>query len=274
MFACLLLLLPWSQGHLIPRSIKYMVFSPSQLRTAASIWLLRDLIRSRRVEASTIREDIASSASKIPGFGPSNIVYPEYFEGLWDVDQEISDYIQSESSSSPTSMLAFIQAMGSFKGQHLQYQDRYLTYNNQVIQDRAFNMNAYSKVLFKEPYILAAWDISNPNLLTVSRSSGQITEFKVTKRSMESPPSDANTFAVGYSEYARVAQVEGSIQFGVPQLFGLRHLVRIRRDVDDSNTLRGVERIYLYKGDTLDLAADPLVTVKSRFTMTRAKTSL
>ena len=228
---------------------------------------LFELLRATPTQASSIREDIATTAAKIPGFGPSNVVYPSYFEGSWNIDKEIVEY-RLKDPKIPTN-LDLIRALQGYQGGRLGYQEKYLHYNNQIIQDRLFSSTSYYKALFKEPYVLSSWDISNPNLLTVSRTSGQVTEIKVTKRSIESPPNEAKSFAVGYSEYARIAQVEGSLQFGVPQLFGLRTLVRIKRDAEDARKLQGVERIYLHSGDTLDLAADPLVTVKTRFNMTR-----
>lgn len=258
-----------ARSRLLPKSLKSHHDVSTPLSTAFKTLILTQLTRSIPARASSIRQDIASTAAKIPGFGPSNIVYPNYFEGVWNVDKEISEYVVKDPKFQAD--LDLINASQSFQGQRLSYKEKYLAYNQQIIQDRLFSSSSYYKALLKEPYILAAWDISNPNLLTVSRTSGQITEIKVTKRSIETPPKDAKSFAVGFSEYARIAQVEGSLQFGVPKLYGLRTLVRIKRDAEDASVLQGVERIYLYAGDTLDLAADPLVTVKSRFTMTRVE---
>ena len=259
------------RSRLLPKSPRanHSLLSSSSISAALKTLFLAELTRTSPARASSIRENIATTASRIPGFGPSNIVYPNYFEGIWNVEKEISEYTINDKKLQPN--LDLINVLQAYQGLKLSYQEKYLNYNQQIIQDRLFSCSSYYKALFKEPYILTAWDISNPNLLTVSRTSGQITEIKVTKRSIESPPSDAKSFAVGYSEYARVAQVEGSLQSGVPQLYGLRKLVRIKREVEDGKKLQGVERTYLYSGDTLDLAADPLVTVKSRFTMTRVE---
>jgi hypothetical protein len=100
----------------------------------------------------------------------------------------------------------------------------------------------------------------------VSTSDGLIVENKVTKRAVETGLGEG---AVGYSEYARVAEADAQgLQASVPKIFGVRRLQRLKLEGDGS--IRGVERMYVYRGDSLDLKDEPLAVVKSSFIMTRS----
>lgn len=224
--------------------------------------------------ANTLQEDIASNAAKIPGFGPTNIVYPDVFEGIWEVDKEIYDVIPAKKYATLPLPVTFslIDTLVSYKNKHLLYKDYYSRYNGNVVLDRAISSTNYARNLFGENNIISTWDVANPNLLTVSRGNGEISELKVTKRAMEAPPSakEYTGSTVGYSEYSRIAQVQGGLQFAVPRLFGMRVLTRLKQGEDsDGKQYKGVERIYVYEGDTLDIGAEPLLTIKTRFTMVK-----
>ena len=101
----------------------------------------------------------------------------------------------------------------------------------------------------------------------MSTSDGLIVENKVTKRAVETGLGEG---AVGYSEYARVAEADAKgLQASVPKIYGVRRLQRLKQEGDGS-IIRGVERMYVYRGDSLDLKDEPLAVVKSSFIMTRS----
>ena len=91
------------------------------------------------------------------------------------------------------------------------------SYGERVIPDRAFNAEQREAALTGEPIddFDARWSASNPNVVTMRRrSTGEVTETKVTKRSTEAPAPNA----FGTSEYARVADAGSSgVLGGVPR---------------------------------------------------------
>ena len=102
------------------------------------------------------------------------------------------------------------------------------SYGERVIPDRAFNAEQREAALTGEPIddFDARWSASNPNVVTMRRrSTGEVTETKVTKRSTEAPAPNA----FGTSEYARVADAGSSgVLGGVPRILATRERVRYR----------------------------------------------
>jgi hypothetical protein len=263
-----------SEASITPRSplLQRNLLAKLSLYFSASSSVLLALNTPAKAQptVTTLREDIANSAAKIPGFGPSNVIYPDVFEGVWAVDKEVYDISSKNQANPPT--IDLIDAIRPFQaqGKHIEYTEQYVRYNGQVVQDRAVSVSSYARAVLVEPSILCRWEPNNPNLLTLSRPSGQVTEIRVTKRALENLSSQASV-AVGYSEYCRVAQVQGGVDMGggVPKLFAMRTLARIKQIEDDANKFTGVERMYIYAADTLDLGGEPLITIKSRFSMSR-----
>ena len=246
---------------------------------SATISLGALLVAPRSIAAQSLREDISNTAAKIPGFGASNVVYPDVFEGEWSVDKDIYD-IFGKKGVDIASLPLTIDLLDRVRDyqrrkEHLFFKERYSRYEGKVVLDRAISSSNYYRELLQEPNILSSWDVSNPNLLTVTTPQGKITEFRVTKRAVEeSPPaSEFSGLAVGYSEYSRVAEVDaGGLALAVPKVFGLRSLVRLKQDPEaEVPTFKGVERTYIYEANTLDIGFEPLITVKSRFIMKKIK---
>lgn len=71
----------------------------------------------------------------------------------------------------------------------------------------------------------------------------------------------------GYSEFSRIAETKLSLQYDVPKIFGCRLLARFKQE--DNNIVSGLERLYKYSGETLDLNYKPLAIIKSKIMMTR-----
>lgn len=221
--------------------------------------------------AATPLEDIATAAAKIPGFGPTDIIYPDVFQGEWEVDKEIYQAEGNDKSQNIPNTFDLVNALLPLPGTPKRIKYKHV-YSNNVL-DRAISGTSFCRVLLNDANAIARWDVTNPNFVTISTSSGQTTEFKVTKRSMEDVPAKKDGAVVGYSEYARVAQVDGSIEYAVPKIFGVRTLVRLKQEERTHASapiiVKGVERLYVYAADSLDFGEKPLITVKSRFTMTK-----
>jgi hypothetical protein len=123
-----------------------------------------------------------------------------------------------------------------------------------------------------------------------------IQEIKVTKRSQESASStkeisqSINEEAqMGYSEFSRISEedLERDVvkATSVPRVIGSRLLARYKYDADAPvaasavdrsapkvkvSKILGVERLYIYRGDVLDLGGDkPDIIVKSTVSMER-----
>lgn len=76
----------------------------------------------------------------------------------------------------------------------------------------------------------------------------------------------ATVGGVSFSEFSRVTE-EGPDS--PPRQWGVRILGRYKQLSDDE--IVGLERLYLYSGDTLDMGGKPDEVVKSRLSLKRVK---
>ena len=148
--------------------------------------------------------------------------------------------------------------------------------------------------------VVSQWDQANPNVLTSTefsrdRETPLLEEIKVTKRSQETSATtkeidqSINVEAqMGYSEFSRVSVEELDRDVSrlntVPQVISQRLLARYKYDegVPVTSTqdgvkvdkVVGVERLYIYESDSLDIGQPrPDIVVKSKVTMFRLEGS-
>ena len=85
------------------------------------------------------------------------------------------------------------------------YRQRYIERDGQVIADRLYNEPLKEAAMFPDKKVVAdrtTWDISNPNVLTLSYADGGVREVKVTKRSSDSQPEVSGFGTTGTSGYS------------------------------------------------------------------------
>lgn len=221
---------------------------------------------------ASFRENIAKTASKVPGYGASDVFYPLYFKGVWLAERELVECkVQGEDKDLGGLDLRAVKDAQQALQSPVRYKVRFIEREEgDVIADRAYNVigerNAAKRTNFDggEASFQTRWEPSNPNILTLTSVDGTVLETKVTKRSFETPSED--TF--GTSEYARVAE-SSSTAAAVPQLSAIRTLVRYKwNGIDEIQALELVKR---YPAVTLQSDPEPFVIVKSRLSLKRMK---
>ena len=163
-----------------------------------------------------------------------------------------------------------------------------------VVQDRGFSATKLYSSLLDDNYARAMWDQNNPNLLTIETSDNLVQEDKVTKRSQESEqtaqqielPNGAGKQSmdtatmIGFSEYSRISEgtassISDQRDTSINAVSGVRLLARYKlgQDPNDNqNEILGLERLYVYPGNSLDLGNEkPVTVVKSKIVMKKIK---
>ncbi len=222
-------------------------------------------------DTTTFRETIAKTVAVLPGMGQPDVYYPSDFAGSWEVDQTYTEIAEKQPTTRFLSTLQKLPIPATVK-----FATSFLERDGNVVLDRSFTETNRYQSLFKNSdasTVIAAqaqWNPTNPNVLTVSTSDNLIIEEKVTKRAVEQNL-EPGTF--GYSEYYRLAEADATgLQYSVPKIFGVRKLERFRVEGGGEGKvqrIRGMERMYVYSGDSVDIKAEPLAVVKSSFVMTR-----
>lgn len=182
-------------------------------------------------------EAVRRGAAKIPGYGQTDVFYPESFLGNWKVVREIL----------PT-------ADGSGSGLTLQYPIRFIPAieDNAVIADRGWNQANLEKSIRelsaksnsnsnnnvgRDPLLPSyQWTETNPNDLRLLFADGSKKDIKVTKRANEM--TDETVFS---SEFQRVTQTQDDGR-GIPVITARRVISKWK--VVDSSTLEGIEIVY------------------------------
>ena len=250
---------------------------------------------------SSIREGISTGASMVPGFGPKDVMYPRGFEGKWVVTQNIKAI--EDQRKDPRGTVAWVDALLRRGPSEISFERSYIAKEDgSIVLERAgAATNFYNALQGGQVKSISQWDQSNPNLLTTTEifagspdkePESKIQESKVTKRSQESASTtreisqsiNADT-QVGYSEFSRISEedLERDVvkASSVPKVIGSRLLARYKYDPDSPvaasadgglqvNKILGVERLYIYPGNVLDLGSDkPDIVVKSTVSMVR-----
>ena len=105
-----------------------------------------------------LREAISSTASKVPGYGESDVYYPNSWLGSWRTTRTITDITFSRDVPTPH----FIE--GLRVGDQFSYVTSYIPYKDRVVRDRTrrSHLSEYSP---KQSVIF--WEPSNPNSLEI-----------------------------------------------------------------------------------------------------------
>lgn len=163
-----------------------------------------------------VREAIADFTSNMPGYGPGDIYYPEWFLGDWDATSELTavDTPQGEQQAGRPALAA--KALVGTAGSVEKYVQRFIDYRGKVIADRAFNIRGLVRGNAPRGVEDVEWDPTNPNALAlVMKKDGasQRVEFLVTRRATGVPEGRTDLFNA--SEFYQET-VNGS-DFGVFQ---------------------------------------------------------
>ncbi|KAL3905428.1 MAG: hypothetical protein SGILL_009682 [Bacillariaceae sp.] len=171
-------------------------------------------------------EAIRRGAANIPGYGQTDVFYPENFVGTWKVIREVEFNGRSDSTLRLSYPFRFIQSIE----------------DGAVVADRGFNQAELEKSIISTIKGGAAgsavqsyeWVQTNPNDLRIILSDGTKKEIKVTKRATERTADTASS-----SEFQRVLQED---QRGIPAI-SARRVVSRWKTVDDK-TLEALEIVY------------------------------
>lgn len=207
-------------------------------------------------------EAIRRGAANIPGYGATDVFFPESFGGSWKATREVE--------------------FPSGTRIQLNYPVRFLRSieDDAVVADRGYNQAELEAALVQQTAAAGGekivqsyeWLVNNPNVLRVALSNGTKKEIKVTKRATERTDQTVTS-----SEFQRVTQEQDTSQpgGGIPTI-SARRVVSKWKQVDE-NRLEGLEIVYAMGGMTGDPlaagsaagAAQPTVLSKSRIVLTR-----
>jgi hypothetical protein len=176
-----------------------------------------------------VGEAIRRSAANVPGYGQTDIFFPESFAGTWKVTRDVEFSGASKANLRLQYSIRFIKSIE----------------HGAVVADRGYNQaeleTAIARTLKRGEQISVTtancsyeWVPTNPNELRLQLSDGTRKEIKVTKRATE-----RSNDSVSSSEFQRVTQEDSR---GVP-VISARRVVSKWRTVDDS-TVEAIEIVY------------------------------
>jgi hypothetical protein len=129
-----------------------------------------------RDKATAAGISLSTVASKLPGYGPPDILYPAFFEGSWKVTQNYSALIPSpkQQMSFTWPYLEKIQDIINVKGS-LEYSSYYfrLDGTDSVRLDRGRTLQSKYSALYQQPW-LGRFDFDEPNNLFLESSAGLV----------------------------------------------------------------------------------------------------
>jgi hypothetical protein len=126
--------------------------------------------------ADGVGERVRKAASKIPGMGPPDVVYPDGVLGRWRVQRVLADVDFPHGTAKADAQLA--EAMLARRGSADAFEVRFITGKGGVVADRDFNMRSLTAAS-EGAGVAVQWKASNPNVLTVQYPDGQLRETKV-----------------------------------------------------------------------------------------------
>ncbi|CAM9330788.1 unnamed protein product, partial [Choristocarpus tenellus] len=139
--------------------------------------------------AGSTVEGIAKAASKIPGYGPPDLYYPEWFAGSWMAHHKVvsvSTPLGEDKVDEPLLLREVVATVGKEVDYKALFVRRGVN-NKLVVADRGFNEKGFRNVRAPGSVAEVKWEAGNPNILTVVLSDGSFVERRVTKRSAEQP---------------------------------------------------------------------------------------
>jgi len=162
-------------------------------------------------------EIIRKKAANLPGYGPPDLYYPDYFLGNWNCVEQSVVSRNGEKTTYPASgrSVRFIDV-----GDGGVVLDR----SHSLLQaDGSFVFSVLTSGRPPPPIRDVRWDRKNPNVLSATYADGSSLEIKVTKRALLSSPSDEGWEG---SEYRRITlQKAGDT---VPRIYRSRRRARWR----------------------------------------------
>ena len=233
----------------IALSIQFSAVPPSFADTLEAVPLAN-------VKKDVVGEQIRQMAAILPNIGQPDVYYPDLYEGEWEVEQEVTGVVEKRKVLEKPLIVQGLEDKNL-----VSFRRVYSRYGDKVVFDRGVSTSNYLQKLVendKTEKVIARFEVSNPNVVNVETSGKRNIEIRVTKRSVEDTKSivngndmqDASNVdgAISYSEFSRVVESEGT---GQPRLWGVRLLARYKQQSE--GVITGLERLYVYDSDTLDL---------------------
>lgn len=192
---------------------------------------------------ATPAESIRRAASKIPGFGPSDVLFPGFMLGKWYMTRDI---VNSNDPRLKGMLLPFT----------IKYEIRFIPSlePDYVVADRGFNQISFERALAKalrssisDPIQELEWTETNPNNLILTMADGSRVDIKVTKRATEKSP---DGLGISTSEFERYTTENAR---GIPTI-SARRVVSKWKVWSESN-VDGIELVY----DMGNLSGDPML---------------
>jgi len=187
------------------------------------------------VGTANVIESIRQGASNIPGYGPSDIMYPPSLLGRWNVTRR--------TTYDTTTTMAVVS----------NYDVRFLPCQADttfVVQDRGYNIMRFLNSSTNHPVRSYEWIQSNPNDVRLVFVDGSNMEIKVTKRASERPDNESVTS----SEFQRITTEDAASLRG-PSIQARRVLTKWK--IVSDNVVEALELEYDMSGVTLN---DPFIT--------------
>lgn len=119
--------------------------------------------------ASQMREGVARSAAKIPGFGQPDVFYPTDWLGDWKTTVSITDVTVRNGAEGNDLPLC----IGTLKsGTEHSYVRKFIKYDGHVVRDRSSGDDF--KSLCDADQVLSFWEPSNPNIRNLRFGNGKV----------------------------------------------------------------------------------------------------
>jgi hypothetical protein len=156
------------QAHadVVPRCDSYHLRSFARTGLVGSAATVAVMGAARASSAATLadtREGLARSASRVPGFGSTDVFYPQEWSGDWKVAKQITDISGTDAYTGPQ-CLRDVRA-----GDTYGFATSFVQYRDSVVRDRTVvsDLSAMSGVRS-----LALWEFGNPNILKLRYVDG------------------------------------------------------------------------------------------------------
>ena len=127
-------------------------------------------------EADAVGEKVRKAASKIPGLGPPDVVYPDDMLGRWRVQRVLADVEFPKGEAQADAGIA--EEMQARKGRTENFEARFISGKGGTVADREFNTRSAIRAT-EGADVTVQWKATNPNVLTVAYPNGVLRETKV-----------------------------------------------------------------------------------------------
>lgn len=144
------------------------------------------------------------------GGGPPDLVFPEQFEGVWDVMSELVSVETPLGEDAVPNLMALRRAQREDLNRPVRYQVSFIRNDRgKVVFDRRFNtasmLSMYYDGQLDSISQRISWNPNDPNVLSLSMPQGFSVRTRVTRRSEEFPAADR----IETSEYVESVYEDG-----------------------------------------------------------------